>query len=97
MVCSTCGTGYDPPATACPKCGTPAGMLRPRVGPFARACLRIARYAALLNVIAAVAWACVLALNGHYIWATLLALLGVPVGIGHFVAFGLLIDFAYTP
>jgi hypothetical protein len=38
----------------------------------------------------------VLALNGHYFVGALLALLGVPVSIGHFVAFGLIIDYAHT-
>jgi hypothetical protein len=38
----------------------------------------------------------VLALNGHYFVGALLALLGVPVSIGHFIAFGLIIDYAHT-
>jgi hypothetical protein len=38
----------------------------------------------------------VLAFNGHYFLAALLVLLGVPVSIGHFVAFGLIIDYAHA-
>jgi hypothetical protein len=54
MVCSACDTGYDSPATSCPRCGTPAGMVvTRRVGLFALACFHIARVAALLDVLAA--------------------------------------------
>jgi hypothetical protein len=34
--------------------------------------------------------------NAHYFLAALLVLLGVPVSIGHFVAFGLAIEYVRT-
>jgi archaellum biogenesis protein FlaJ (TadC family) len=67
-----------------------------RVGPFALACLHIARVAALINVLLVLVAGGGLALNGHYFVAALLVLFGVPISIGHFVAFGLLIDYAHT-
>jgi hypothetical protein len=96
MICSACGKGYESPATSCPACGTPAGAVPCRVGSFALACLHIARVAALINVLMLLAAGAVLAFNGHYFLAALLVLLGVPVSIGHFVAFGLIIDYAHT-
>jgi hypothetical protein len=96
MICSSCGKGYESPATSCPACGTPAEAMPCRVGPFALTCLHVARVAALINVLIVLAAGGVLALNGHYFVAALLILLGVPVSIGHFVAFGLIIDYAHT-
>jgi hypothetical protein len=84
------------PAASCPACGTPADVAAPRIGLFALACLHIARVAALVNVLAVLAAGGVLAWNAHYFLAAFLVLLGVPVSIGHFVAFGLLIDYAQT-
>ena len=40
--------------------------------------------------------AIVMTRNVHYFLATLVVLLGVPVSIGHFVAFGLIIEYAQT-
>jgi hypothetical protein len=96
MICSSCGTGYDSPATSCPACGTHANVAAPRIGLFALACLHIARVAALVNVLAVLAAGGVLAWNAHYFLPAFLVLLGAPVSIGHFVAFGLLIDYAQT-
>ena len=96
MICSSCGKGYDSPTTLCPACGTPAVAVPCRVGPFALTCLHIARVAALINMLMLLAAGGVLALNGHYFVGALLALLGVPVSIGHFVAYGLIIDYAHT-
>jgi hypothetical protein len=96
MICSACGKGYDSPATSCPACGTPAGVVARRGGSFALACLHIARVAALVNVVIVLAAGGVLAWNAHYFLAALLVLAGVPVSIGHFVAFGLIIEYAYT-
>jgi hypothetical protein len=67
-----------------------------RVDPFAPACLHITRVAALINMLVVLAVGAVLVLNGHYVVAPLLVLVGVPVSIGHFVAFGLIIDYAHT-
>ena len=96
MICSFCGKGYESPATSCPACGTPAGAAATRVGLFALVCLQIARVAALLNVLTILAVGGALAWNVHYFLATLVVLLGVPVSIGHFVAFGLIIEYAQT-
>lgn len=67
-----------------------------RVGLFALVCLYIARVAALLNVLAVLAVGGLVPSNGHYFLAPFLIQLGVPVSIGHFVAFGLLIEYAQT-
>ncbi len=97
MICSACGTGYDSPATSCPACGTPAGaVVTRRVGVFAMACSYIARVRALLNVLAVLAVGALAASNGHPLVAAILVLLAVPVSIGHFVAFGLIIEYAQT-
>jgi hypothetical protein len=97
MICSACGTGYDSPATSCPRCGTPAGtVVACRISPFALACLHIARIAALLNVLTILVAGGMLAWNSHYLLSAFLVLFGVPVSIGHFVAFGLLIEYAHT-
>jgi hypothetical protein len=45
-------------------------------------------------VLAVLAAGGVAAWNAHYFLAALLVLLGVPISIGHFVAFGLAIDYA---
>jgi hypothetical protein len=83
MVCSACGTGYDSPATSCPRCGTPAGVVvTRRVGLFALACLHIARVAALLDVLAVLAASALVPSNGHDFLAAFLVMLGVPVSIG---------------
>jgi ribosomal protein L32 len=96
MVCSACGTGYDSPATSCPRCGTPAGSVTRRVGSFALACLQIARIATLVGGLTVLAAGGVAAWNAHYFLAALLVLLGVPVSVGHFVAFRLAIEYART-
>jgi hypothetical protein len=75
--------------------GTPAAVAASRVGLFALVCLQIARVAALLNVLTILAMGGALAWNVHYLLAALVVLLGVPV-IGHFVAFGLIIEYAQT-
>jgi hypothetical protein len=83
MVCSACDTGYDSPATSCPRCGTPAGMVvTRRVGLFALACLHIARVAALLDVLAVLAASALVPSNGHDFLAAFLVMLRVPVSIG---------------
>ncbi len=94
--CSACGKGYDSLATSCPAYSTPAGAVASRVGPFALVCLHLARVATLINVFMLLPAGGMLALNGHYFLTASLVLFGVPVSIGHFVAFGLVIDYAHT-
>jgi hypothetical protein len=79
------------------RVATPAGVVvTRRVGVFALACLHVARVGALLNVLAVLAVGALVASNSHPFVAAFLVLLGVPVSIGHFVAFGLIIEYART-
>jgi hypothetical protein len=98
--CPRCRTDYDEEQPHCPSCGAPRLPVnlqprpRPRVGPFGYFCLRFAQFATLVGIGVVLVVAVLALVNGRTIQGLATLLIGGPVAIGQFVAFGLAVQYA---
>lgn len=102
--CPRCRTEYHATEPHCPKCGAPRPVFGPsrntyvrrpqRCSPHIHACLYLARVAACLSALITFVGGIVALTEGSWGSGLLSILVATPVSLGHYVGFGLLIDYA---